>query len=345
MRLRQLYEDGRIVKGVNTTVDVDTNSISREAGKFGNKVDKDGRPPTLSSKVKGKSTNVLFNLGLTESVENVKDMIKSHEGLRLKPYKDSVGKWTIGYGHLITKGEKFGKISKQEADELFDKDFEHHAKLAARTPGWKQANEKQRAAMIDLAFNMGPSWHRKFPAFSKAARKGDWNTAAKELVNSKWYKQVKSRARKIVSMIDESTLHENVVFKALRKLIKDSNSFEEARDAIYSVLRKSKKYKKYDDTKIQQMSHAIAKDEWPKRDLPSKDELDILKQIDKERKAKDFEIGEPDKQGLVYDPIKKMMVDPSELGEKWSAKYKRSINCNNPKGFSQKAHCAGRKKK
>jgi len=32
------------------------------------------------------------------------------------------------------------------------------------------------------------------------------------------------------------------------------------------------------------------------------------------------------------------------LTEKWSNKYKRSINCNNPKGFSQKAHCAGRKK-
>ena len=32
------------------------------------------------------------------------------------------------------------------------------------------------------------------------------------------------------------------------------------------------------------------------------------------------------------------------LTEKWSKKYKRSINCNNPKGFSQKAHCAGRKK-
>ena len=28
----------------------------------------------------------------------------------------------------------------------------------------------------------------------------------------------------------------------------------------------------------------------------------------------------------------------------WSDKYKKSINCNNPKGFSQKAHCAGRKK-
>lgn len=33
-----------------------------------------------------------------------------------------------------------------------------------------------------------------------------------------------------------------------------------------------------------------------------------------------------------------------ELDEEWSEKYKRSINCNNPKGFSQKAHCAGRKK-
>jgi hypothetical protein len=31
--------------------------------------------------------------------------------------------------------------------------------------------------------------------------------------------------------------------------------------------------------------------------------------------------------------------------EKWSNKYKRSINCNNPKGFSQKAHCQGRKKR
>lgn len=32
------------------------------------------------------------------------------------------------------------------------------------------------------------------------------------------------------------------------------------------------------------------------------------------------------------------------LNEKWSQKYKRSIDCSHPKGFSQKAHCAGRKK-
>ncbi len=32
------------------------------------------------------------------------------------------------------------------------------------------------------------------------------------------------------------------------------------------------------------------------------------------------------------------------LTEKWTKKYKKSINCSNPKGFSQKAHCAGKKK-
>ena len=34
-----------------------------------------------------------------------------------------------------------------------------------------------------------------------------------------------------------------------------------------------------------------------------------------------------------------------KIDEKWSDKYKKSIDCNNPKGFSQKAHCAGRKKR
>ena len=42
-------------------------------------------------------------------------------------------------------------------------------------------------------------------------------------------------------------------------------------------------------------------------------------------------------------PLLKFRLLPKTEG--WSNKYKKSINCNNPKGFSQKAHCAGRKKK
>jgi hypothetical protein len=80
-----LSEDGRIVKGVNTTVDVGPEEIKKQAAKFGNTVDRDGRPPTLSKKVKGASTNVLYNLGLTEGI-----MLKFQRGedfdtLHIKP--------------------------------------------------------------------------------------------------------------------------------------------------------------------------------------------------------------------------------------------------------------------
>lgn len=80
-----LMEWGRIVKGVNTTPDVGVDEIPRQAKKFGNTVDKDGRPPILSKKVKGSKTNTLFNLGLTEGV-----MLKFQRGedfdtLHIKP--------------------------------------------------------------------------------------------------------------------------------------------------------------------------------------------------------------------------------------------------------------------
>ena len=41
---------------------------------------------------------------------------------------------------------------------------------------------------------------------------------------------------------------------------------------------------------------------------------------------------------------KGMKSDKNEVTEKWSEKYKKSIDCSNPKGFSQKAHCDGKKK-
>jgi hypothetical protein len=40
----------------------------------------------------------------------------------------------------------------------------------------------------------------------------------------------------------------------------------------------------------------------------------------------------------------KRVINEGKVTEKWSEKYKKTINCNNPKGFSQKAHCQGKKK-
>lgn len=46
----------------------------------------------------------------------------------------------------------------------------------------------------------------------------------------------------------------------------------------------------------------------------------------------------------LADSVQQLQEQIATLKEKWSAKYKRSINCNNPRGFSQRAHCQGRKK-
>ena len=88
MKISELTEDGRIVKGVNTTADVGPNEIKIQAAKFGNKVDKDGRPPTLSKKVKGKSTNVLFNLGLTEGIRLKLERDKNMDVLHIQDTKE-----------------------------------------------------------------------------------------------------------------------------------------------------------------------------------------------------------------------------------------------------------------
>jgi hypothetical protein len=55
------------------------------------------------------------------------------------------------------------------------------------------------------------------------------------------------------------------------------------------------------------------------------------------------EIGSSDVSGWVRQ-VEQILGAPEALDEKWSAKYKKSINCARPKGFSQRAHCAGRKK-
>jgi len=52
----------------------------------------------------------------------------------------------------------------------------------------------------------------------------------------------------------------------------------------------------------------------------------------------------PERHGKAINVNTKKKSNEDVLDEKWSQKYKNSINCSNPKGFSQKAHCASKKK-
>jgi len=135
---------------------------------------------------------------------SVMAMIKKHEDVRYTPYKDSVGLWTVGVGHMIgptLPPEWNKKFSPQEIDQLFAKDFAEHKAAAQRIPGFEKLNSSGQAAVIDLTFNMGPAWYRKFPAASAALAKGDVQTFANEMQNSAWFKQVGNRGPTIVGMI------------------------------------------------------------------------------------------------------------------------------------------------
>jgi hypothetical protein len=83
MKIHEITEGvGRITKQ-NQTHDVGPDEVTKQAAKFGNKVDKDGRPPTLSKKVKGSSTNVLFNLGMSENFADGKKKITERKSADL----------------------------------------------------------------------------------------------------------------------------------------------------------------------------------------------------------------------------------------------------------------------
>ena len=89
MKIEHLDEGvGRIVKGVNTTPDVGVDQTRIEAAKFGNTVDKDGRPPVMRKNIKGSNTNVLFNLGLAEGIRLKLERDKNMDVLHIQDTKE-----------------------------------------------------------------------------------------------------------------------------------------------------------------------------------------------------------------------------------------------------------------
>ena len=109
---------------------------------------------------------------------------------------------------------------------------------------------------------------------------------------------------------------------------------------------------KENDSDVIKVSVTVTKD-----NLGEMNEDGLKKQIsdDLKKAVQDFEkIGMRDKMSEVamevlnyFNKNSNKIVDESHQSiiEKWTDKYKKSIDCNNPKGFSQRAHCQGRKKK
>ena len=163
-------------------------------------------PGLLSSRL-AEASAMGFMSGGGELDHFAKRMIKENEGLRLKKYNDSLGNPTIGYGHLVKPDSKIpDTISKAYADQLFEKDYRYHKQAAQSIPGYDKMSLQQKAAMIDLTFNMGPQWYQEFPLMMAAIQRGDYKTAGAELKNSLYYTQVGRRGPVTVALIQNKGL-------------------------------------------------------------------------------------------------------------------------------------------
>ena len=324
--LRKIEEDGRIVKGVNTTADVGTNEIPKQAAKFGNKVDKDGRPPTLSKKVKGKSTNVMFNLGMTESVDE-RSLTKGEE----------------------KKKEKYVKGMKKAKGDFKDR-YGKDAEAVMYATATKMAKKSNEGKMI-------PNPKNSF--ITKADTAYDFIKLGTNMANLKSMPTGVSNVDEPDIMIAPYAGKKEMKYlkKELKRLgydVQDADGYQDAH---------------YDEKPTGGKEPPQVKNEG----RLGKIKLSKLRPVHKKRKFKKLfnqlkRIGEDnlspitiDKHGHIvnghhrydalrligseYAPVRMLDVHVAEtLEEGWSKKYKDSINCSNPKGFSQKAHCAGKKK-
>lgn len=127
----------------------------------------------------------------------LREQLERDEGLRLKPYRDSVGKLTIGYGrNLDDRG-----ITRGEAALLLDHDItDAWNDVEAAFPWSRHLSEPRMGVLVNMAF-MGIGRLRGFVKMLAAMQRRDWKTAAAELLDSKYHQQVGLRAERLAEQL------------------------------------------------------------------------------------------------------------------------------------------------
>ena len=133
--------------------------------------------------------------------------IKLHEGLRLMPYEDSLGKLTIGYGHRMTKVDEITYehgITQGMAEEIFERDFAKAAAQALSISGgktWADMGNPRRGVIIEMCFQLGMGGVLKFRRMWDALDKGDYEAAAAEMLDSRWHTQTPKRCKLLANIM------------------------------------------------------------------------------------------------------------------------------------------------
>ena len=125
-------------------------------------------------------------------MDRIKDQLVRHEGLRLKPYRCTAGKLTIGIGRNL---DDCG-ITQSEAYVMLINDIMNCEKqLQAKIPDiYNGLDEVRKSVLLNMCFNLGISGLLGFKNTLEFIKVGDWERAANNMLVSRWAKQVGRRA-------------------------------------------------------------------------------------------------------------------------------------------------------
>jgi len=134
-------------------------------------------------------------------VNNLREMLKRHEGVKSHAYRCTAGKITVGVGRNIDSDGGLG-LSDDEINYLLDNDIVRCIQeLNGVFPWFNQLDTIRSDAIIDICFNLGLPRLMLFQKAIKAMKEGDYEKAADEFYDSKWAKQVGNRAIEVCEMI------------------------------------------------------------------------------------------------------------------------------------------------
>ena len=135
------------------------------------------------------------------NIQQLREQLKIDEGVKYEIYLDHLGYPTFGIGHLIVEAdEEHGKpvgtpITEERVNAVFDSDVAIYISEAKKVfPNLETLPSEAQEVIVNMTFNMGAPRLSKFKKFIAGVNAGDWNTAAVEMMDSRWARQVGNRA-------------------------------------------------------------------------------------------------------------------------------------------------------
>ena len=128
----------------------------------------------------------------------IEELLIKHEGLKLKPYKDTKGILTIGVGRNL---ENNG-IEQDEALFMLKNDIKRcKNELREIFINFDELPENVKLVLIDMIFNLGKTRFLKFKHMIEAVKNKDWENMIKEMKDSKWCRELKNRCNDDVELV------------------------------------------------------------------------------------------------------------------------------------------------